>query len=131
MNRWNQMGLHPAFPDIAPSSRLLACFDELRASINRQKYKLGSAAGLDEFADRVDAVHKRHGDVNHHNVRIEPLGLRYKRNTIARRAHQFKMRSQQSDFRFQEFEMVIGQEHAWANRCSPPSRVVMHLRSSL
>ena len=80
------MGLHPAFPDIAPSARLLACFNEFCASINRQEYELGSRAGLDEFVDRVDAIHYRHSDINDHNVRGEPLSLSYKRNTIARRA---------------------------------------------
>jgi hypothetical protein len=49
---------------------------------------------------RVDAVHKRHGDINDHNVRIEPLGLGYKRDPLAHRANQCKMTSQQSDFGF-------------------------------
>jgi hypothetical protein len=124
------VGLHPGFPDIAPSARLLASFNEFFAGINGQKYKLGSRARLDEFVDRVDAVHYRHGDINDNNVRIEPLGLGYKRNTIARRADEFKMRPQESDFGFQEFEMVIGQEYAWAKQDSPPSKVIMHSRSA-
>ena len=129
MNRRNQVGFHPAFPDIAPSARLLACFNEFCASINRQKYKLNSSAGLDEFVDRVDAIHYRHGDINDNNIWIEPLGLGYKRSPIACCADEFKMRPQEGDFGFQEFQMVIGQEYAWANQDSPPSKVIMHSRS--
>src|SRR5215471_13520310 len=116
------MGLHPGFPDIAPSAFLQAGFNEFFASINRQKYKLSGTAGLDEFVDSVNAVHYRHGDINHNNVRIEPLGLGYERSSIACCADNFKMGPQESDLCFQEFRMVIGQEYARANQWSPPSQ---------
>ena len=115
------MGFHSGFHDITESASLLASGDKFRAGINSQEYELSARAGRHQFLDGVNSIHSWHSNIYYNNVWIEALYLCYKRYPVACCPYEFKLRAQKTYLGFEEFLMVIGQEYARANQCSPPS----------
>ena len=94
MDRGDQMSFHSGLCNESLSTLFETCLDVLFAVVDRQKYELGRRPGLNEFVDRLDTGHSRHGYIHNNNVWIETLDLRHQEGPIIRRANEIKVGSQ-------------------------------------
>jgi hypothetical protein len=106
----------PRLNNITEPARIQCGLGEVGVFVDREKDEAGTPVRAAKLARRFDAVEPGHGDVEHDDIRMEPLRFSKKFASIADGTDNAIFAGQHGGRQREHGRMIISQEHARALR---------------
>ena len=89
--------------------------------VHGQEHQLGTRDFLSKLNRRIEPVQKRHGNIQNHNIWLEPGSLLEQGAPVGHRSYDSAVGLQELSEGVQQERMIIGQEDAGAFHSAPPT----------